>query len=144
ERTTKSSPYRTRSSTGVSDTRHVNAARVALYGYWQRPGSRHPLRGVNKPPRGDGTGLFTPSWGARTPSVAGAFETMLEPFPPTTPGELEGTALAQATGGGTPIPRDGAVLLAVGSQASKLATETTPPTGGHVQLVMAADWPAPG
>src|SRR5437868_1696691 len=140
----KSPPYRDRSSIGISDTGQLNVARVALYGYWQGLGSRHPLGGVNKPPRGDGTGLFTPSWGARTPNVAGAFETVLEPFPPTTTGELEGTALAQATGGGTPIPRDGAVLMAVGSQASKLATETTPPTVVHVQLVMAPDWPAQG
>jgi len=140
----KSPPYRNRSSIGISDTGQLNVARVALYGYWQGLGSRHPLGGVNKPPRGDGTGLFTPTWGARTPSVAGAFETVLEPFPPTTTGELEGTALAQATGGGTPIPRDGAVLMAVGSQTSKLATETTPPTVVHVQLVMAPDWPAQG
>jgi hypothetical protein len=139
----KSPPYRDRSSIGVSDTGQLNVARVALYGYWQGLGSRHPLS-VNKTPHGDGTALFTPSWGARTPTVAGAFETVLEPFPPTTTGELAGTSLAQATGGGTPIPRDGAVLLSVGSQAPRLATETTPPTVVHVQLVMSPDWPGQG
>jgi len=140
----KSPPYRNRSSIGISDTGQLNVARVALYGYWQGLGSRHPLGGVNKVPKGDGTGLFTPSWGARTPTVAGAFETVLEPFPPTTTGELDGTSLAQATGGGTPIPRDGAVLMAVGSQVAKLSTETTPPTVVHVQLVMSPDWTAQG
>jgi hypothetical protein len=139
----KSPPYRDRSSIGFSDTGTLNVARVALYGYWQGLGSRHPLS-VNKAPRGDGTALFTPAWGPRTPSIAGAFETVLEPFPPTTTGELEGTALAQATGGGTPIPRDGAVLLAIGSQAPRLATETTPPTLVRVQLAMVPDWPAQG
>ena len=140
----KSGPYRNRSSIGISTTGQLNVARVGLYGYWQGLGSRHPLSGVNKAPKGDGTGIFTPAWGARTPSVPGAFETVLEPFPPTTTGELDGTALAQATGGGTPIPRDGAVMMAVGSQASKLAAETPPPTAVHVQYVMAPDWPSQG
>ena len=139
----KSPPYRDRSSVGISDTGTLNVARVALYGYWQGLGSRHPLQ-VNRTPRGDGTALYTPAWGPRTPSIAGAFETVLQPFPPTTTGELEGTSLAQATGGGTPIPQNGAVLLSIGSQAPRLATETTPPTVVHVQLVMAPDWPAQG
>jgi hypothetical protein len=139
----KSPPYRDRSSVGISDTGTLNVARVALYGYWQGLGSRHPLQ-VNRTPRGDGTALYTPAWGPRTPSIAGAFETVLQPFPPATTGELDGTALAQATGGGTPIPQNGAVLLSLGSQAPRLATETTPPTVVHVQLVMAPDWPAQG
>ena len=140
----KSAPYRNRSSIGISTTGQLSVARVGLYGYWQGLGSRHPLSGVNKVPKGDGTGIFTPAWGARTPTASGAFETVLEPFPPTTTGELEGTALAQATGGGTPIPRDGAVMMAVGSQASKLSAETPPPTSVHVQFVMAPDWPSQG
>jgi hypothetical protein len=140
----KSPPYRTRSSIGISSTGQLNVARVALYGYWQGLGSRHPLSGVNQPPHGDGTAIYTSAWGARTPTIAGAAETVLEPFPPTTTGELEGTSLAQASGGGTPIPRDGAVLVAVGSQAARLAAETPPPTNVHVQLVMAPDWPGQG
>ncbi|HEY6834857.1 MAG TPA: phosphodiester glycosidase family protein [Gaiellaceae bacterium] len=140
----KSPPYRNRSSIGISTTGQLSVARVGLYGYWQGLGSRHPLSGVNKVPKGDGTTIFTPAWGARTPTVSGAFETVLEPFPPTTTGELEGTALAQATGGGTPIPRDGAVMMAVGSQASKVAAETPPPTDVHAQYTMAPDWPSQG
>jgi hypothetical protein len=141
----KSPPYRNRSSIGISPTTGtLSVARVGLYGYWQGLGSRRPLSGVNKVPRGDGTAIFTSAWGARTPTVAGAFETVLEPFPPTTTGSLDGTALAQASGGGTPIPRDGAVMMAVGSQAPRLAAETPPPTAVHVQLVMAPDWPSQG
>jgi hypothetical protein len=139
----KSPPYKDRSSIGFGADGTLNVARVALYGYWQGLGSRHPLQ-VNRTPRGDGTALYTPTWGPRTPSIPGAFETVLQPFPPATTGELEGTSLAQATGGGTPIPQNGAVLLSIGSQAPRLATETTPPTVVHVQLVMAPDWPAQG
>ena len=141
----KSPPYHDRSSIGIDPTTgQLSVARVGLYGYWQGLGSRHPLSGVNKVPRGDGTTIFTPAWGARTPKAAGAAETVLEPFPPTTTGELDGTTLAQASGGGTPIPRDGAVMMAVGSQASKLAAETPAPTAVHVQFVMAPDWPSQG
>jgi Phosphodiester glycosidase len=139
----KSPPYKDRSSIGFGADGTLNVARVALYGYWQGLGSRHPLQ-VNRTPKGDGTALYTPAWGARTPSIPGAFETVLQPFPPTTTGELDGTSLAQATGGGTPIPQNGAVLLSIGSQAPRLAAETSPPTVVHVQLVMAPDWPAQG
>jgi len=41
---------------------------------------------------------------------------------------LTGTVTAQSTGGGTPIPADGAVLVAHGSQAPKLQAETPPGT----------------
>ena len=139
----KSPPYRDRSSIGFGADGTLNVARVALFGYWQGLGSRHPLQ-VNRTPRGDGTSLYTPAWGARTPSVPGASETVLQPFPPTTTGELEGTSLAQASGGGTPIPPNGAVLLSIGSQAPRLAAETPPPAVVHVQLVLAPDWPAQG
>ena len=139
----KSPPYKDRSSIGFGADGKLNVARVALYGYWQGLGSRHPLQ-VNRTPRGDGTALYTPTWGPRTPSIAGASETVLQPFPPATTGELEGTSLAQDTGGGTPIPQNGAVLLSIGSQAPRLAAETSPPTVVHVQLVMAPDWPAQG
>jgi Phosphodiester glycosidase len=139
----KSPPYRNRSSIGISSNGTLNVARVALYGYWQGLGSRKPLT-VNRALSGEGAALFTPSWGARTPVTAGAAETVLQPFPPTTTGNLEGTSLAQASGGGTPIPRDGAVLMAVGAQAGRLVAETPPPTVVHVQLVMAPDWPAAG
>jgi hypothetical protein len=139
----KSPPYRNRSSIGISSTGALNVARVALYGYWQGLGSRKPLT-VNRALSGEGAALFTPAWGARTPATPGAAETVLQPFPPTTTGNLEGTSLAQASGGGTPIPRNGAVLMAVGAQAARLVAETPPPTVVHVQLVLAPNWPASG
>jgi len=118
----QSQPYRSRSSIGVAAaTGKLTVGRVALYGYWKGLGQRRPLTGLNQPPRGDGTSLFTPVWGARTPALAGAAEAVLKPFPPATvDGDLTGTVTAQTSGGNTPIPRDGAVLVAHGSQAAKL------------------------
>jgi phosphodiester glycosidase len=140
----KTPPYRTRSSIGISQTGDLFVNRVSQFGYWQDTGIRHPLS-VNKTPQGDGTAVFTPAWGARTPLVQGAFETVIEPYPPvTTGGVLDGTVVAQSSGGGTPIPRDGAVLLAIGSQAPKLAAETPPGSVVHTYFTMTPDWPGQG
>ena len=140
----KTPPYRNRSSIGISTSGDLAVQRVSQYGYWQDAGIRHPLS-VNKTPQGDGTAVFTPAWGARTPIVQGAFETVIQPYPPvTTGGVLDGTVVAQSTGGGTPIPRDGAVLLAIGSQAPKLAAETPPGSIVHTQFVLTPDWPGQG
>jgi hypothetical protein len=137
-------PLRNRSSIGISTTGTLTVQRVAQFGFWQGLGSRRPLS-LNKTPAGDGTTIFTPVWGARTPVVSGAVETTIEPYPPVTPGGvLTGTSIAQSTGGGTVIPRDGAVMMAIGSQASKLVAETPPGTIVQTQFSLAPNWPAQG
>ena len=142
----QSPPYRSRSSIGVAPvTGKLTVGRVALYGYWQGLGQRRPLTGLNQPPRGDGTSLFTSAWGPRTPALAGAAEAVLEPFPPAAPdGDLTGTVTTQTSGGNTPIPRNGAVLVAHGSQAAKLVSEAPPPAGVTVHMVLRPDWTASG
>ena len=140
----KSPPIKTRSSIGISSTGALNVARVALYGYWQGLGSRRTVS-VNRTPMGEGSTLYTPAWGTKTPVVAGSTEAVFDDFPPATSGgELVGTVTAQATGGGTPIPPNGAVLLSIGTQAPKLAAEATPGTPVRIQLVLTPDWPSAG
>ena len=140
----KSPPYRNRSSIGISSTGDLNVARVAQYGFWQGLASRRVLS-LNKTPVGDGTSVFTPTWGARTPVVPGSVETILQPYPPAVPGGvLDGMSVAQASEGGTTIPRDGAVMMAIGSQASKLVAETPPGTIVHTQFSLTPNWPAAG
>jgi hypothetical protein len=118
--------------------------RVAQFGYWQGLGSRRTLS-LNKTPVGDGTTIFTPAWGAKTPVVQGAVETVIEPYPPTVPGvALNGTSISQDTGGGTAIPRDGAVMMAVGSQAPRLTAETPPGTVVQTQFSLTPNWPSLG
>src|SRR2546430_3759940 len=142
----QSPPYRSRSSIGIAAaTGKLTVGRVALYGYWQGLGQRRPLTGLNQPPRGDGTSLFTPVWGARTPALAGAAEAVIEPFPPATVGDdLTGTVTTQTSGGNTPIPRDGARLVAHGPQAAKLVSEAPPPARVTVHTVLRPDWTAMG
>ncbi len=138
-------PYRFRSSIGISSSGTLNVARVAFYGYWQGLGQRRPLTGFNQPPRGDGTSLFTPAWGPATPRLAGAVEAVIAPFPSAVTGQdLGGTVTVQTTGGGTAIPRNGAVLMAHGTQAAKLTSEATPPTRVTARLILAPDWPGAG
>src|SRR5215204_508440 len=137
----QSPPYRFRSSIGITAEGTLSVQRVSFYGYWQGLGQRRPLTGLNQPPRGDGTSLFTPAWGATTPRIPGVVEAVLQPFPPAVPGgELAGTVSFQHGGGGTPIPRGGAVLLARGSQVAKLQQEA--PTGTQVltRLILSPDW----
>jgi hypothetical protein len=141
----QSPPYRFRSSIGISSSGSLSVNRVAFFGYWQGLGQRRPLTGLNQPPRGDGTSLFTPAWGPATPKLAGAVEAVIRPFPSAVPGQdLSGAVTVQTTGGGTPIPRDGAVLVAHGSQAARLQTEAPPPTNVITRLILAPDWPASG
>ena len=69
----QSPPYRFRSSIGITSDGKLSVGRVAFFGYWQGLGQRRPLTGLNQPPRGDGTSLFTPAWGASTPKLAAQF-----------------------------------------------------------------------
>jgi hypothetical protein len=142
----QSPPYRFRSSVGITSDGRLNVGRVSFFGYWQGLGQRRPLTGLNQPPRGDGTSLFTPAWGAATPRIPGVVEAVLRPFPPAVTGkELSGFVFVQNnTGGGTPIPRDGAVLVARGSQVAKLAQEATVGTEIFTRLILSPDWPTSG
>ena len=142
----QSPPYRFRSSVGITSEGRLNVGRVSFFGYWQGLGQRRPLTGLNQPPRGDGTSLFTPAWGAATPRIPGVVEAVLRPFPPAVTGkELSGFVYVQNnTGGGTPIPRDGAVLVARGSQVAKLAQEATVGTEIFTRLILSPDWPTSG
>jgi hypothetical protein len=144
-RVLQSPPYRFRSSVGITSDGRLNVQRLGFFGYWQGLGQRRPLTGLNQPPRGDGTSLFTPAWGATTPRIPGVVEAVLQPFPPAVPGgELAGTVTFQHGGGGTPIPRGGAVLLARGSQVAKLQQEAPSGTQVLTRLILSPDWLASG
>jgi hypothetical protein len=141
----QSPPYRFRSSAGITADGRLNVARVSFYGYWQGLGQRRPLTGLNQTPRGDGTTLFTPAWGTTTPRVPGIVEAVVRPFPAAVPGrELRGTVTSQRIGGGTPIPRDGAVLAARGTQAPRLGQEARPTADVVTRLILSPDWLAAG
>ena len=65
---------------------------------------------------------------------------MLQPFPAATPNaDLQGAAGEAATGA-VPIPPDGAVLVATGAEAAKLANEAPAGTQVTARLILPSSW----
>jgi hypothetical protein len=128
-----------RSSIGIDSGGTLRVKRFGFVGTWKGSGQRRPLDGVNQTPRSGQVVLFTPAWGATTPLVAGATEAVLDPFPSAgVDTDLTAPVTAQASGGGTPIPPDGAVLMSVGSPP--LATEAAQDQSVTVRLILPSDW----
>ena len=110
-----------RSSIGVDASGTVKVARVATSGFWRGSGIAHPVNLLNERPPAGKVALFTAVWGARTPESPDTVEVTVSPLPPARPGiDLTGTVTGVAVGGGSPIPRDGAVLVAAGGAAADL------------------------
>jgi hypothetical protein len=136
-------PHPKRSSLGITDDGSLIVDRVTMLGQWQGLGPRRALNGLNQRPGPQGISLFTPVWGAATPQASGTVEVVLEPFPPAAPAtDLAGTSALVKTGGGTTIPRDGAVLVARGSAANRLASEAAVGQEVLVKLVLRPAWGA--
>jgi hypothetical protein len=65
----------------------------------------------------------------------------LQPFPPAVPNtDLTGTVVAFSGVGGTPIPRDGAVLVARGTAAQRLQEEAPIGSTVTIRMILRPDW----
>ena len=136
-------PHPKRSSLGITDDGSLIVGRVSMLGQWQGSGALRALSGLNQRPGANGISLFTPVWGASTPQASGTVEVVLEPFPPSAPAtDLVGPVTQIGTGGGTAIPRDGAVLVARGSAANRLAAEAAIGENMLVKLFLRPNWAA--
>ena len=136
-------PHPKRSTLGITDDGSLLIDRVTMLGQWQGSGPKRALNGLNQRPGAQGISLFTPVWGDNTPQASGTVEVVLEPMPPAAPfTDLTGTVIDIKTGGGTPIPRDGAVLVARGSAANRLAAESEIGLPMIVKLVLRPQWGA--
>ncbi|MDX6439030.1 MAG: hypothetical protein QOF45_1613 [Gaiellaceae bacterium] len=130
-----SPPSGDRSSVGLSPEGSIDIRRVEFFGTWRGLGQRRTLTDLNQAPKQNGISLFTPSYGATTPAQAGVTEAVIHPFPPATPNtDLTGPIVQVAGVGGSAIPPDGAVLVARGTAAQRLAEEA--PVGSLVTLRM--------
>ncbi len=133
-----------RSSIGIDASGTLLVRRIAFAGTWKGTGQRRPLAGLNQVPGNGQVALFTPAWGPATPAIANSTAIVLEPLPATTPDtDLVGTVTADAGGAATPIPADGAVLMAVGSLGSGLpALQDDAPIGTSVtiRLILPSGW----
>jgi hypothetical protein len=140
-------PHPKRSTLGITDDGSLLIDRVTMLGQWQGSGTPPPplraLNGLNQRPGAQGISLFTPVWGSATPTANGTVEVVIEPFPPAAPfTDLVGTVIDIKTGGRTSIPRDGAVLVARGTAASRLAAEAVIGEQMLVKLVLRPPWGA--
>jgi hypothetical protein len=136
-------PLADRSSVAIGADGLLRVGRVQLFGRWNGNGQRRPLD-VNEPPPPNGVSLFTPAWGPTTPSVAGAVETVLAPFPAATPNVEHQATVGEIvqSNGGTAIPPNGVVLMARGTGAQRLAAEAPAGTQMTIRLLLSPDWSA--
>jgi hypothetical protein len=130
-------PVPARASIGVDGDGTLHVDRVRFFGTWQGTGQRRPLDELNEVPAGGDVALFTPAYGARAPAVPGSADVVLQPFAGTSPGvESASTVVAAGTGGGEAIPANGAVLVASGATAAKLAAEAPLGTSVATRLIL--------
>jgi hypothetical protein len=133
------SPNSARSSIGIGADGSLLIDRVSFFGTWQGTGQRRPVNGVNK--LAGAAVLYTPAWGATTPPGTGTVEATLSAFPSATPGaDLAGLVAQVKQGGGTPIPPNGAVLVARGAQGPRLSAEAPVGQTVTVRLTLRPDW----
>jgi hypothetical protein len=136
-----SRPSGDRSSVGLALDGTIDVRRVDFFGTWRGLGQRRTLTDVNQAPTKNGIALFTASYGATTPAQAGVSEIVLQPFPPATPNiDLTGTVVGFSGVGGTPIPRDGAVLVARGTAAQRLQEEAPIGSLVTIRMILRPDW----
>jgi hypothetical protein len=133
------SPNSARSSIGIGADGSLLVDRVSFFGTWQGTGQRRAVNGVNK--LAGAVVLYTPAWGPTTPPGTGTVEATLSAFPSATPGaDLAGLVAQVKQGGGTPIPPNGAVLVARGAQGPRLTAEAPVGQTVTVRLTLKPDW----
>lgn len=137
-----SGPHAERASIGIDSVGTLRVERVRMLPTWQGTGQRQTLAALNGSRSSTGTSLYTPAWGAATPVVAGALEVVVRPFSGTAPNvEVAGQVVEVREGGGTPIPPDGAVLVARGTAAvNRVRAEVPLGTMLRVRLVLDPSW----
>ncbi len=135
-------PVGDRSSIGVDTTGALHVDRVKFFGTWAGIGQRRTLNGLNEPPQVGQVVLYTPAWGPTTPAMPGTTEVTIQPLPAATPNvDLAGPATLVTQNGGTPIPPDGAVLVARGpTVAPKLLEEAPVGTQLTTRLILQPEW----
>jgi len=133
------SPNSSRSSIGIGADGILRVDRVAMFGTWQGTGQRRPVNGVNR--AAGSVVLYTPAWGSVTPGGTGSVEATLSAFPSPAPAtDLTGLVSQVKQNGGTPIPPNGAVLVARGAQGPRLAAEAPVGQAVTVRLTLRPDW----
>jgi hypothetical protein len=137
----KTPPHPRRSSVGVTADGGLLVQKITMLGTWQGTSGRRPLNHLNQRSGPEGISLFTPAWGTTTPAARGTVEVTFDTFPPAVPAtDLNGTVVSVKPAGGTPIPPGGAVLVARGTSAGRLASEAPVGQTVTVRLILRPQW----
>ncbi len=137
----ESPPFGDRSSLGIAPEGSLDVRKVEFFGTWKGLGQRRALTDLNQAPGPNSISLFTPSYGATTPAATGTTEAIVFPFPPTAPNtDLVGPVIELRSGGGTTIPKDGAVLVARGTAGQRLAEEAQVGTTVALRIIFRPEW----
>jgi len=137
----ESPPYGDRSSVGATAEGALDVRKIEFFGTWRGLGQRRTLNDLNQAPGPNGISLFTSAYGPATPLQSGVVEAVIFPLPPTTPNtDLTGPVIQVAGAGGTPIPPGGAVLVARGSAAARLAEEAPVGTNVTLRIIFRPEW----
>src|SRR5262249_23483275 len=129
-----------RSSIGFDPSGTMRVERVGLNATWQGNGQRRAVV-INRRPGAQGATRYTPAWGTTTPSEPGSVEAVLPALGAVAPGGVHTAPVTELRSGGlTPIPAAGGVLVARGTTAQRLAEEAPVGTPVTFRLVMNPDW----
>ena len=138
----ESAPATARSSLAVSGDGSLTVARVKFDGTWRGTGQRRQLD-LNAAPVKAHTTLYTSAWGPETPSESGVVVDVLPTLAPLVPNRVAtGVVSLVGTGGPTPIPPGGAVLVSRGNQAPHLTAEAPAGTTVEIRPTLTPNWSA--
>jgi phosphodiester glycosidase len=136
----ESAPATARSSLAVAPDGTLTVARVKFDGTWRGTGQRRQLD-LNAPPAKGHTTLYTPAWGPETPAESGVVVDVLSTLAPLAPNRTATGVVAQVgTGGPTPIPPGGAVLVSRGNQGPHLTAEAPAGTTIEIRPTLTPNW----
>jgi Phosphodiester glycosidase len=135
-----SAPTNTRSSLGIAGDGTLTVARVAFDGTWRGNGQRRQLD-LNASPVKGHTTLYTSAWGPTTPVESGVVVDIIPALPAIVPNKVaSGVVSLVGSGGPTPIPPGGAVLVSRGNQAPHLTAEAPAGTTIEIRPTLTPNW----
>jgi len=136
----ESAPATARSSLAVSPDGTLTVARVKFDGTWRGSGQRRQFD-LNAQPAKGHTTLYTPAWGPETPTESGVTVDVLSTLAPLAPNRIATGVVSQVgTGGPTPIPPGGAVLVSRGNQGPHLAAEAPAGSTLEIRPTLSPNW----
>ena len=136
-------PESSRSSLGIAFDGTLRIRRIRFDASWAVPSfPERRLHELNRPLKEAGVALFTRDWGGATPRFRRARDVVLAGLPPTVAnGSFTARVVGVRRGGGTVVPRGGAVLQARGEWRRVLVREARVGPNVTLHLGLSPRWP---